>query len=838
MNFPLKNIAFALLVVILLMGLAAGKAEAQPRIEITPQQLAISGIIGTSPFQYPFTVRAVNENITELTFSPSNLMEISRGKTWITGANVQITPAVNRIKNGQSQEFIVTVQNIPWSGQYEGTIAVSYKEQAADAQDTLSISVRAANFSANPPQIILRFEKSFCGHGGTSDVPWTLALNEDSGRAPQEMMVTLAANASVSLDSLVHSEDKSQVIRPEQILVQPPTIGPKSAGQGLTIKTNFTNPQVTAGKYTGTLTVRDEGMGILALVPVEVQVRYSHWLALLLLLAGIIASSTVSWLNTTGKKKNAISGDAWELRKKLDSAAITKVCRSQMENLLEDVRKHLDKDDFENAQSKIKKATTDLETCESNKKELKKKADEVEGLIKNRWVEVKRRVKAFVGDEAPVVKNYLPGVKKALEELKTDIEEERYLTVEDSALKEKVDEQNRELNAFDAKPNGLLDCLEDLVEEPSQLEQDYQGEFEQNFMKRITEMLKENFITPIERELGWINQQRDVDEIKNKIKTNFTEFEKVDTLLRALRNYKQQIKDLEDKKLNMSKAKGALEKCENYLASGNIDMARNHLGDIENAIVQALAAQSPIVNESVSKVLSNFNFALGLKDRQDRFINMAKIRDEVLKTECITEGDEIARRAMKDLRDIRVRISSSEAKAAPPPTPPSQQVIAVTHRRVNLHAGPSESYRKVGELDKDAQVSVIGKNQDSKWFQVPLLDKSWLVADSVVASGLENVPFIDAPSRISDLIHKRLDLIHQWWTPKRQGWVISIVLNLMVILILVPIGFSQLYVNNITFGATNVWQEYLEYLALFLWGFGIQTGTAKAADVLKTFRGS
>lgn len=730
MKYLLNTIAVLLLVVILLTGLAAGEGEAQPGIESKPKELTISGVIGNSPFQHPFTVQALNGNITELKFYPSNLMEISRKNSWISGANVQITPAVDSIKKDQSQDFIVTVQNIPWSGQYNGTITVYYKEQTADAQDNLPILVRAANFSAVPPQIILKFEKSFFGHGGISDLNWTLKLIDESGLAPQEMIDALAPNARPILYTLVHSEDKSQVIPPDWIMNSEPTV--ESDRQGLMIKTNFTIPQVSAGKYTGTLEVRNESMGILATVPMEVHVRYSSWLARLLLLIGLLVSSAVSRLNTTVKKRNGIAVEAWELRKKVNNADITEDCRSKIEILLDEVKLYLKNNQFENAQSNIKLATTELEKCKIKKEDLNNKAGEIEGLINNSLLGVKTQVREFVDNEAPVVKDYLPSIKKALEKLNTKIKEEHYLCLTEQ-LTIRVKKEKEKIN--------------DLAELCTEL-----GRF-----KLLIE---------------WLKKMPNLD--KEKVK----------------------------------EAETALKNCIGYLAFALIDNAKGHLINIEKAINAAIVEARRILEEELDKG-------------------------------GLTAEREITLRTMIYLENS-LRISPSEATAAPPPSPPSQEVIAVTRYRLNLHAGPNESYRKVGKLEKDTKVSVIAKVsvicQNYGWLQVQT--KSWLLANCVDAKDhdLGKVPF--ATSHIKDRVHLWLDRFHQWFTPKRQGYAIELVLYGMAILILLPIGFSQLYVNKITFGVTNVWQERLEYFALFLWGFGISTGRATVANVLSTFRGS
>ena len=69
--------------------------------------------------------------------------------------------------------------------------------------------------------------------------------------------------------------------------------------------------------------------------------------------------------------------------------------------------------------------------------------------------------------------------------------------------------------------------------------------------------------------------------------------------------------------------------------------------------------------------------------------------------------------------------------------------------------------------------------------------------------------------------HRLQDFL-QWWTPVRKELIIKIALHSMVIIILAVLGFSQLYANKPTFGAEDVFGE---SLALFMWGFGIQTGT-------------
>lgn len=751
MKDSLKFVGFAFLIVVLLVGLGVEETKAQSLIEITPKELVISGIIDTRPFQHPFTVRAVNENITELTFSPGNLMEITEGKYLIPGTNVQVNPAVTRIKKGQSQDFVVTVQNIPESGQYDGAITVSYKEQPVGAQDTLPICVRATKFNVAPPQIILKFEKSFLGIGGTESVPWTLALNEYSGRAPQEMITTLANSTSVRLYPLVHSEDKSQVISQKQIL-KSVVIDTTLIYQGLTINATFTNPQVTAGKYSGTLTVRSKDFGILTSVPVEAQVRYSSWLAGLLILAGIFVSLMVSWWNTTGKKKNAIIGDALKLREKLSSSDITAICREKIENMLNEVRELLADDKLGDAQKKVDDAKPYLETCVSNKKELLKKADEVKKMIGDLEKNVMERVKGIVNNtNAAVLKAYLPRIKGDLEALKNEIDQEHYQSVDD-ALKEKITDQEKKLEAFTAPAfDGLLNGLTNLEEDM------------RRFPQACQNMLKQYFIQPIRDDLSNIKSDIDTKDVCDKIKSAHTQFESVEKLIDKLRKFGRLIEKRQQAGFDMSKAKKELQNCRDYLENGIISMAEGHLNEIEKAIEE-------VERETVDKVahsyFKEFEAALNLTDQRERSSKKVEILSKVLDAGGLTEKDELCFREWRNLPEAGVEILPSEAETAQAPS-------------FEAREAPSPS----------------------------LLQTLQSYGDS----------------------------FRQWWIPERKEVTINIVLHLIAISILAVLGFSQLYANNPTFGARNVWEE---YLALFLWGFGIQTGTATVTGVLKTFRGS
>ncbi len=84
---------------------------------------------------------------------------------------------------------------------------------------------------------------------------------------------------------------------------------------------------------------------------------------------------------------------------------------------------------------------------------------------------------------------------------------------------------------------------------------------------------------------------------------------------------------------------------------------------------------------------------------------------------------------------------------------------------------------------------------------------------------------------------RRWRQVRLWLTPTPDATesIVKVALYLIALGILVPIGMSQTYFKTATFGSSSV---YMEYLFVFLWGFGIQTSTATAADVLTKIRGN
>lgn len=72
-----------------------------------------------------------------------------------------------------------------------------------------------------------------------------------------------------------------------------------------------------------------------------------------------------------------------------------------------------------------------------------------------------------------------------------------------------------------------------------------------------------------------------------------------------------------------------------------------------------------------------------------------------------------------------------------PPTATPVPPVAAMRIRVNVRQGPGAAYPKIGELDRNVKVIIVGKSEDAKWFQVPYdANKAgWVAADFVDVSG-------------------------------------------------------------------------------------------------------
>jgi Bacterial SH3 domain len=82
-------------------------------------------------------------------------------------------------------------------------------------------------------------------------------------------------------------------------------------------------------------------------------------------------------------------------------------------------------------------------------------------------------------------------------------------------------------------------------------------------------------------------------------------------------------------------------------------------------------------------------------------------------------------------------ITATEPKPTATQVPTAAPVTAkVTENVVNLRAGPSTNDKIVGKLAKDDQLTLIGRNQDSTWYQTDAShQKGWVFGQTIQITG-------------------------------------------------------------------------------------------------------
>ena len=69
--------------------------------------------------------------------------------------------------------------------------------------------------------------------------------------------------------------------------------------------------------------------------------------------------------------------------------------------------------------------------------------------------------------------------------------------------------------------------------------------------------------------------------------------------------------------------------------------------------------------------------------------------------------------------------------------------------RLNARSGPDTNYKSYGILDADSTVAIIGRNEDSTWWQIAFEDapdgKAWVSAEFGEAQDTDNVPVVEIP---------------------------------------------------------------------------------------------
>ena len=88
----------------------------------------------------------------------------------------------------------------------------------------------------------------------------------------------------------------------------------------------------------------------------------------------------------------------------------------------------------------------------------------------------------------------------------------------------------------------------------------------------------------------------------------------------------------------------------------------------------------------------------------------------------------------------------AEPTATPPPQDTRPRVTASTGT-VNLRSGPGTNYGKIGALPQGQSLDIVGRNEDSSWWQVSTVNGlAWIAASVTVAENADAaIPVVSAP---------------------------------------------------------------------------------------------
>jgi hypothetical protein len=87
-----------------------------------------------------------------------------------------------------------------------------------------------------------------------------------------------------------------------------------------------------------------------------------------------------------------------------------------------------------------------------------------------------------------------------------------------------------------------------------------------------------------------------------------------------------------------------------------------------------------------------------------------------------------------------------------PPTPePSAKVNKELNTPINVREGPGVNYPVITQFEPGEETNVIGRNEDSSWWQVDLADTEstvavgWIFGELVTVENSEDIPLMEAP---------------------------------------------------------------------------------------------
>lgn len=553
-------------------------------IEIVPRQLDLSGTITSSPFQAGFTIFAKSGDVVDLSFGLTNLRETSKGRAWLSQENIKITPVVTSIKSGESQDFVVSLNDISQVGIYVGSIKIFYKGQASDSKQQIPLSLRVAKLSSVPPQVLVYFEKCLICAMSSNAPDVTLSLTDDKAPLSPEMIAILEGQISTTLTALVNADDVSQVVSPElsalsnQELSNKESVG--TVDRGLVLKYRFRNMDASAGKYLGSLILSSKNMGPLANVPVELRIRYPQWLAWVLLWMGVAASLGISRWNTMGKRKNVIQGKAFELARKLK---LDRDPDPGLQKMFDELEQQLGQNELDKAEQTIIGIDELFAKYLKTKSALNASAAEARTLIGQ--LESLRAHLKTVPSDSEIMKNYLPSIATSLKTLSERIEQNQYANNSELVDRELADPKRQ---VSDVK--SVLDDLSQLERQITRLENEYRSAFPSRF-ESFRAKLEEKYALTIKTDLGNCQTENDLLQVKIDVEEAKQDCILAIGIIRDLSSFQRVATRLRERQMDVTSVESAIAKCCEYIELVEISLAEAAIEQIKEAVKQIPASE-------------------------------------------------------------------------------------------------------------------------------------------------------------------------------------------------------------------------------------------------------
>lgn len=105
------------------------------------------------------------------------------------------------------------------------------------------------------------------------------------------------------------------------------------------------------------------------------------------------------------------------------------------------------------------------------------------------------------------------------------------------------------------------------------------------------------------------------------------------------------------------------------------------------------------------------------------------------------------RQAMEATQTAQAAPPTTAAPTDPPPPQDTRPRVTADSGTVNLRSGPGTNYDKVGALPQGQSLDIVGRNEDSSWWQVSTVNGlAWIAASVTAAENTDaSIPVVSAP---------------------------------------------------------------------------------------------